>query len=331
MKISNIKASITETELLNIINEYVEVEGLSIDKLEITTLIRVQGSYKLALEIPFTAEIGIGNVHDNKVSVQLFHVKIRKLGIARAIQKLAIKAILKKFSKFGLAVEGDSIEVDINIISKLIPYTYFTLVGVTLKDREIEVSLDDVIYSQDKETFDFKDEERVKFKYDIKTKDTYTKLRKRFEGKLPDNLKPLVEYLLLLPDIIALLFRLFRDKRVKLKNKLIIGGILAYFVSPISLIPDFIPVIGEMDDLAVGFFGLNTLINDIPEEIILENWQGKADIIVSVKQATKYITKLVGVSNVNKVVGFMTAKALAHKTAKTMSLGKENQSGGKVN
>ncbi|HEY5561281.1 MAG TPA: DUF1232 domain-containing protein [Clostridiaceae bacterium] len=325
MKISNIKASISEVELLNIIKEYVEVEGLYIDKLEINSLIKVQGRYKFNFEIPFTAEIGIGNVHENKVSVQFFHVKIRKIGIGKVIQNIAIKAILKKFAKYGITMEGDFLEVDINSISKFIPYTYFTLVGVTLKEKHVEVTLEDLIYSQDKETFDFKEEEKIKFKYEIKAKDTYSKLRGEVEGKLPDKLKPLVEYLLLLPDIIALLFRLFRDKRVKFKNKLIIGGILAYFVSPIALIADFIPIIGEIDELAVAFLGLNTLINDIPEEIILDNWQGKENIIYSVKQATKYISKLVGGSNVNKVVSFITAKAAGRITAKVTDHIKEKK------
>jgi uncharacterized membrane protein YkvA (DUF1232 family) len=313
MKISSINASITEIELLNIINEYVKVEGLSIDKLDISSLIKIQGRYKLAIEIPFIAEIGIGNVHDNKVSVQLFHIKISKLGIPRAIGKIAIKAILKQFEKFGLDAEGDFIEVDINIISKLIPYVCFTVVGVTLKDKMIEVALEDLIYSQDKETYDFKDEENIKTKYNIKLKDTYTKLRSQAQGKLPDNLKPLIDYLMLLPDIIALLFRLFRDKRVKLRNKLVIGGILAYFVSPISIIPDCIPVIGEMDDLAVAFFGLNTLMNDIPKEIILDNWQGKEDIILYAKEGVKYISMLVGSNNVKKVVSFISDKAMSFK------------------
>jgi len=76
---------------------------------------------------------------------------------------------------------------------------------------------------------------------------------------------------------------------------------LAYVASPIDIIPDFIPLIGHVDDVAIAFFGLNAIINEVPEEIILENWQGEDNIILIVREAVSYISKTVGSENVPKL------------------------------
>jgi uncharacterized membrane protein YkvA (DUF1232 family) len=106
------------------------------------------------------------------------------------------------------------------------------------------------------------------------------------------------------------LWRLFKDKRVELKTKVLVGGIIAYIASPIDLLPDFIPMIGKIDDVAVVFFAMNKIINEVPEEVILANWTGKEDIIKIVKEAVAFISKLVGGQNVAKLLGYIKKLSL---------------------
>ncbi|MDP8321745.1 MAG: DUF1232 domain-containing protein, partial [Candidatus Stygibacter australis] len=69
-----------------------------------------------------------------------------------------------------------------------------------------------------------------------KTDDIYDNLRKKvntfrkdkFQGKYGE----LIDYLLLLPDFMALMVRLAKDKRVQSTQKLMIGGIILYVISP---------------------------------------------------------------------------------------------------
>ena len=63
----------------------------------------------------------------------------------------------------------------------------------------------------------------------------------------------------------AMLYKMIRDKEYKLDNKtkLVIAGALAYVVLPVDIIPDFIPIIGWIDDA----FVLGFTINSIREEI----------------------------------------------------------------
>lgn len=52
--------------------------------------------------------------------------------------------------------------------------------------------------------------------------------------------------------------------------KLLVGGIVAYALSPIDLIPDFIPVVGYLDDIILLPLGIALAIKMIPEAVLSE-------------------------------------------------------------
>lgn len=106
----------------------------------------------------------------------------------------------------------------------------------------------------------------------------------------PTDLK---EYLLLLPRLLKLLYRLTRDPRVPARSKatlFILGG---YLASPIDIIPDFIPGIGQLDDIAIVAFVLDQMLNRIPEDIVREHWEGDEDILQVVKEILDISTAFV--------------------------------------
>lgn len=80
----------------------------------------------------------------------------------------------------------------------------------------------------------------------------------------------LLQVLLHLPDFIRLYWRLFRDLRVPILAKAFLIATLAYVVWPLDLIPEYIPVIGEVDDLAVVLSGLWLFIRLCPPEVVRE-------------------------------------------------------------
>src|SRR5262245_36444599 len=59
----------------------------------------------------------------------------------------------------------------------------------------------------------------------------------------------LKEALLLIPNFLKLLVRLFKDKRVPLAEKAFLIGAVVYVISPLDFIPDVIPFVGQVDDL----------------------------------------------------------------------------------
>jgi uncharacterized membrane protein YkvA (DUF1232 family) len=87
----------------------------------------------------------------------------------------------------------------------------------------------------------------------------------------------LAEALLLVPNLAKLLYRLLRDQRVPRKRRLAMTVVGAYVASPIDLVPDFIPVLGSVDDLVVLAFAIDYLLRASPPEIVAEHWDGSQD------------------------------------------------------
>jgi uncharacterized membrane protein YkvA (DUF1232 family) len=73
-----------------------------------------------------------------------------------------------------------------------------------------------------------------------------------------------------LPNFARLYWRLFRDRRVPILPKALLVLTLVYVVSPLDVMPDFIPVIGEMDDVVVVLSGLWLFIRLCPPEVVRE-------------------------------------------------------------
>jgi uncharacterized membrane protein YkvA (DUF1232 family) len=93
------------------------------------------------------------------------------------------------------------------------------------------------------------------------------------------------ELVLLIPNFIRMIKGLLTDSRVPLKRKLLLGALLAYLVSPIDVIPDFIPGLGQMDDILVVVLILHGLLSSVGEDVLLEHWQGRPDLILLIRRA----------------------------------------------
>jgi uncharacterized membrane protein YkvA (DUF1232 family) len=89
--------------------------------------------------------------------------------------------------------------------------------------------------------------------------------------RAPKDMDEALEVIRKLPSYGRLVWSLARDERVPMRQKLLLGGIAAYLASPIDLIPDFIPVIGQLDDLAVLIFGLDLFIKGAPKDVVDEH------------------------------------------------------------
>ena len=71
-------------------------------------------------------------------------------------------------------------------------------------------------------------------------------------------------------DVVALYFA-GRDARVPWYAKAVAVAVAAYALSPIDLIPDFIPILGQVDDLLIVPAGIFLAVKLIPPEIMSEH------------------------------------------------------------
>ena len=89
--------------------------------------------------------------------------------------------------------------------------------------------------------------------------------------------RTVLHYIRQLPHFLRLLFGLVTDPRVAMVDKLLVFGAIAYIVTPIDLIPDFIPFIGEVDDVYLLVIALQRLISNAGRLVLLDHWGGEAE------------------------------------------------------
>lgn len=161
-------------------------------------------------------------------------------------------------------------------------------VGFTLKElrkKWLELSKK---YHPDK--YQTKDEKIIKFveKKIMKINEAYEYLKKNFEenkdntmeydykkytndfsdGKFWSKMKEVAKKIGLKATSYALiLYYVLQKKEVPLADKMLITGCLGYFILPIDLIPDFIPIAGYTDDVAGMIFAIKKCMDYVDDEI----------------------------------------------------------------
>ena len=82
------------------------------------------------------------------------------------------------------------------------------------------------------------------------------------------------ELLTLVPNLVRLCRGLLRDPRVPLGSKIVLGFAVVWLVSPIDLIPEFIPVLGPLDDVVVAVLAIRHVLRRAGEDVVREHWHG---------------------------------------------------------
>ena len=77
-----------------------------------------------------------------------------------------------------------------------------------------------------------------------------------------------------IPAYLRLLWGLLTDERVSTMDKVLVGAAIGYVIMPFDLIPDFIPVIGQVDDLDVIMLALDRLISHAGADVLADHWEG---------------------------------------------------------
>jgi len=77
-----------------------------------------------------------------------------------------------------------------------------------------------------------------------------------------------------LPNYVRLLFGLLRDGRVATIDKVLVGAAIAYIIAPVDLIPDWIPFLGEVDDVFLLVTALQRLISNAGRSVVMQYWLG---------------------------------------------------------
>jgi uncharacterized membrane protein YkvA (DUF1232 family) len=77
-----------------------------------------------------------------------------------------------------------------------------------------------------------------------------------------------------IPDCVVLMRRLVGDEQVPLRRKLVLFALLVYLLMPIDLVPDFLPVIGQLDDVIIAALALRYALRAGGPELLRTHWPG---------------------------------------------------------
>lgn len=80
--------------------------------------------------------------------------------------------------------------------------------------------------------------------------------------------------LALIPNLVALFRGLLGDVRVPFASKLLLGAGLAWIVSPIDLVPEFVPALGPLDDAVVAALVLRHVVRRAGPDVVATHWRG---------------------------------------------------------
>ena len=140
---------------------------------------------------------------------------------------------------------------------------------------------------------------------DIKQQEFYKKLRRDVQiwlDKHLDKESRWSEYILVAPDLFHLICKLSADKDVPSKKKIKLLGGIAYFISPIDLLPEvFLGPVGYLDDIVVAAYVLNELINEVDPQIVRKHWAGEQDILDLIKTVLANADSMIGSKLWNRI------------------------------
>lgn len=85
-----------------------------------------------------------------------------------------------------------------------------------------------------------------------------------------------------LPKYVRLLAGLLTDRRVSTLDKLLVGAAIAYIVAPVDFLPDFVPFLGQVDDVYLLVLALRRLMRNAGRRVVLEHWAGEASDLAAI-------------------------------------------------
>ncbi len=308
MKVSEVNVNLSGSDILSIINEFLDIKELNIKTVTINNnQLLIEGNFKKGISINFEVVAEIVKCENNNIYIKVTRAKFLKVGILRIIRSFILKQVIKTFSKYGISNEKEVAVINIDTILKDIPYINLSIKDICIINDMIHVEAENIEISLGGTLIKRVEAEKVESKEKIdldnleKVEDNYSKGRELIKNKLPEKGQEYSDYIFMLPDIVSLIYRLIKDKRVPLKTKIMISASVTYLVIPGDILPDKIPFIGNIDDIGVIFFALNRIANDVPINVIVENWQGNDELLMVLKGGLDYIINFTAAKNVDKL------------------------------
>lgn len=88
----------------------------------------------------------------------------------------------------------------------------------------------------------------------------------------------------LIPDCLVLLRRVMRDERTPRSSKVLLAFVVGYLLFPIDLVPDVIPVAGQLDDAILVALALRRILRNTRADLLGEHWPGPPESLALLRR-----------------------------------------------
>ena len=99
--------------------------------------------------------------------------------------------------------------------------------------------------------------------------------------------------LLVLPRLVRMIASLITDRDVPVAAKVALAAVAVYLASPVDLIPDFIPLLGFLDDVLLAAIVVDGLLNHLDRSFVLKYWPGDVASLDAVAGVARKLSRWV--------------------------------------
>ncbi len=93
-------------------------------------------------------------------------------------------------------------------------------------------------------------------------------------------------------NLLAFVREVAADERIPARDKKVLAGLLVLIASPVDIIPDWIPVIGMLDDIAMIALVLDYLFNTLDEDVLLSHYPFGMKSFIRIRRVARIISLL---------------------------------------
>ena len=97
--------------------------------------------------------------------------------------------------------------------------------------------------------------------------------------------------MLAVPRVGLLIPKLVADKRVPVRTKVALAGLGVYLATPWDIIPDFVPVLGQLDDALAVLLFVDGVLNQVDDAVLLEHWTGEAKTLRRLQTLAQFASR----------------------------------------
>ncbi|MGE5559501.1 MAG: YkvA family protein [Chloroflexota bacterium] len=315
MKVSRAQFVLSHEDVSRLIAELVpgETAGLLEPQFGPGTLLLRLGRRPRLIDVRPAIELRVASLTPTRLTLT---TRIRGLPLVdRLIRDQALPRVLAEIAQAGLSYGDGRIELDLDQLLPMLPVS-FTFEKVIIMRGGIIVAVRNLAYAPQPEaeagpaagapTAPAAEAAaalpvpRVPPALPVPAEATslYDRVRsgvkRGLDRALPGPLRSLTPWVLALPDLTVLLWRLARHAGVDARRKAVAAGALAYVIWPLDFMPDLIPALGWLDDTTITLLALTSILSAAPAELRAELWPGESNVLTPLEAALNLFERVVG-------------------------------------